>query len=242
MALFVNGKSRKRDELRDLLDMDIISRKTKMNYVLDYLKEHYKTIFIVLFVLYCFSSNIYIYNRFNALRQSVIASKAQIDSAMQLRKNLVPALTMIVYQFINHERNVFMGAVEARENSLSGGIEMKKLAESLEGIMGKDISSQALSRFIAIAENYPNLASSQSYQNLITQISEVETRIYEKRGEYNTVVNEYNTKLTTFPANISGMIMGFKMESYFEWDNTSEWVFITKQDEGELPVSMKSGA
>ena len=158
-----------------------------------------------------------------------------------MRQNIVPALTVVVYQFINHEKNVFLKTVEARGSSEKSSYELDGLKKDLLNISTGPMSKGALSKFIAVAENYPQLVSSQAYQLLITQISDIEKQIYEKRLEYNNEVNAYNTKLSVFPDNAISLTLGFHLQPYFEWDDGPEWVFTTTQDQGELPVSMYKG-
>ncbi|GAI82637.1 unnamed protein product [marine sediment metagenome] len=158
-----------------------------------------------------------------------------------MRQNIIPGLTAAVNQFINHERNVFLSAVKAREDSLSMSKDIEKLIQSLKEISGRDFPPNALSRFMAVAENYPRLVSSPPYQLLISQIADVENQIYNKRIEYNDAVNVYNTYLSTFPANMVGRPMRFRLQPYFSWENKPEWVFPANPDSGEPPLEMKLG-
>ena len=168
---------------------------------------------------------IYYFNALIVAKQQVENLRAQIEGAIQMRENIIPGLTMAVDRFIGHERGVFLSAIKAREDSLSGPKDTEDLVQALEEIKGSDFSPSDLSRFMAVAENYPTLVSSQSYQLLIDQIGDVENKIYEKRIEYNDAVNVYNTQLSTVPANLVGAIMRFRLEPYFEWDREPEWVF-----------------
>lgn len=240
MPIFKRKKSMREDEIRELLDMDVVSKNKPLVKTKEFLRRYYKHIIIILFVGLVFIRNVYYFNVLTIMRQQVENIHAQIESARQMRQNLVPALTVVVYQFINHEKNVFLKAVEARENSLSGGGDAKELLDSLRQLTGADVSSSALAKFIAVAENYPQLVSNQSYQLLISQVSDVENQIYKKRIEYNEAVNNYNTRLSTFPVNIIGRCMGFYLKPYFQWENKAEWLFVASPDQGELPVSMVS--
>ncbi|GAF88286.1 unnamed protein product [marine sediment metagenome] len=78
---------------------------------------------------------------------------------------------------------------------------------------------------MAVAENYPQLVSSQPYKVLVERIAKAEDQIYDKRVEYNNSVNVYNTRLSTFPANLIGRVMYFRLQPYFSWDDKPEWVF-----------------
>jgi LemA protein len=240
ISAFRKKKAMHENELKDLLDMEVVSKKKYLVKTGEFLRRYYKHTIIALFVAFCIIRNIYYFNTLTIMRQQVTNIHAQIESALQMRQNLIPALTIVVYQFINHEKNVFLKAVEARENSLSGGRDTKELLNSLKQLTGMDVSSNDLARFMAVAENYPQLVSNQSYQLLIGRITDVENQIYQKRIEYNDTVNNYNTRLSTFPVNVIGRCMGFYLKPYFKWENKAEWLFVTSPEEGELPVNMVS--
>jgi len=237
-AIFKDKVTRRKDALQEILDIETDHRKGRWRLISRFIVQYYKIILIVLFILYSVTIHVHYYNVLTVMNQQVTNVRAQIESALQMRQNLVPALTVVVYQFINHEKNVFLTAVEAREKSLSTSVDTKKLTKGLKDLTGITVSPEALSRFMAVAENYPQLVSSQSYQLLISKIADVETLIFNKRIEYNEVVNVYSTRLKTFPVNMMGRMMGFRDQPYFEWDNKPEWVFETKSSFGELPINM----
>ena len=238
--LFKDKKTKRRDTLNGLLDLEVVHKNKRFDKFFKFFRERYKVILISAFVLYSAAIHIHYFNALTVMEQQVTNTKAQIESGLQMRQNLVPALTTVVYQFITHEKNVFLSAVKARENSLSASAGMDKLMGSLKELTGTEFSKSSLSRFMAVAENYPQLVSSGSYQLLIGRIAEVENQIFTKRLEYNNAVNQYNTRLCTFPVNMLGRVMGFRIEPYFTWTNKPEWVFVTNPESGELPVSMKA--
>ena len=110
----------------------------------------------------------------------------------------------------------------------------------MKNLNGALNSSNALSKIMAIAENYPQLVTSDSYRLLLGQIADVENQIYKKRVEYNDAVNVYNTRFLTFPVNLIGGMLGFSKQPYFEWTNKPEWAFSEKSSSGELPISMET--
>jgi len=236
--IFRTRGTKRKDDLKELLKLETTNHKDFFKVMLQGIRQHYKIILIMIVVAFSFIKNVLYFNSFNVMDQRVTTAMAQIDSALQMRQNLVPALTVIVYQFINHEKNVFLKTVEAREGS-AGSRDIENLKKGLQSFSNGAVSTEALSKFIAVAENYPQLVSSQSYQLLISQITDVEKQIYTKRVEYNEEANVYNTALSLFPANMVGRVMGFRMKPYFNWKNASEWVFTSTEKHGELPVSME---
>lgn len=238
---FQSKKSRREENLNGLLTEDITGNKSFWRKLSAFLRARYKIVLVVIWALISFSVHVYFYNRLTIMRQDVNNMKSQIESALQMRQNLVPALTTVVYQFIQHENNIFLKAVESREDSLLKTEDMTRVMDKLKGLIGKDFSPGALSKLIAVAENYPKLVTSESYQLLISQISGVENQIFERRIEYNDTVNRYNTLLSLFPINMIGRTSGFRRAPYFAWqENKAEWSFTYAREEGEMPVSMQT--
>lgn len=233
-------KTKRKEQVRNILGSEQFQKKGRFSVLGQFIAEHFKIILAAVVVVACVSLHIYYFNKLTTMEQQVTNLRSQIESGLQMRRNIVPALTLVVHQFINHEKDVFLSAVEAREKSLNGSKEMEKLIQELKGLTGDDISSSALSRFMAVAENYPQLVSSQSYQLLISQIADVENQIYKKRIEYNEAVNVYNTRLSTFPANMVGKVLRFRLQPYFSWENEPEWIFEANPQSREPPLRMKS--
>ena len=235
--------TKRREELRDILDVKKNGRKTAYCHLLwKYVKERYRAILIAITLIVCFATGVYYFNNLIVMQQQVENLRAQIESALQMRQNTLPGLTIVVNRFIDHEKEVFLSAVEARENSLGAPKDTDVLARTLKQITGADLPVGNLTKLMAVAENYPSLVSNQSYQLLIGQITGVENQIYSKRLEYNDAVNNYNTYLCTFPANAIGGMMAFRVKPYFEWDNKPEWTFVADSQRYEPPLKMKPGS
>lgn len=242
LSPFQNRKNRRKQNLDSLLEEKIVKETLRQRLGV-FLKKRYKAIAVVVWLLFSFFYHIYYYNRLVVTSQDVSNMKSQIESALQLRQNLVPALTTVVYQFIQHENNIFLRALESRKDSLSPYDGRLKNLETLKGLNGKNFPEGTLSKLIALAENYPSLVSSESYKLLISQIAEVENQIFKQRVEYNNVVNDYNTLLSLFPVNIIGLTSGFQKAAYFTWEaSKAEWSFTYIQEKGEIPVSMQPAA
>ncbi len=75
----------------------------------------------------------------------------------------------------------------------------------------------AISRLLAIAENYPNLKADQTYIRLMDEMAGTENRIAVARREYNNRVGAYNIKVRTIPAAWFASAFGFEAKkSYSE--------------------------
>jgi len=76
--------------------------------------------------------------------------------------------------------------------------------------------SQALSKIIAVAENYPELKANTNFQDLQTSLKELEDSIQKSRRYYNGAVRDFNTMIIVFPQNLLAGMFGFKKEPFFE--------------------------
>jgi LemA protein len=157
---------------------------------------------------------IYYYNIFVNLQQNILNIRGQIESSFQMRENLVPVLTSTVTNFVEHEDNVFTHTTETRADSVR-----EAKVDASGGNAG------LLSKLLAIAEQYPDLKSSEPFQLLMSKIADAETTIWQKRIEYNNIVDRYNSIVTSFPGFAYAFLFGFRRESYFKWAGKPEWVF-----------------
>ena len=121
----------------------------------------------------------------------------------QRRADLIPNLVETVKGYAAHEKDVLEGVVEARAKAtqvtvspetLSDPEAFKKFQESQSGLTG------ALSRLLAVVENYPDLKANQNFLALQAQLEGTENRIAVARRDYIEAVREYNTTLKTFPS------------------------------------------
>jgi len=234
-----NGNSKRREELRSILSVGRTRRKGRLHGLQRYVAAHFKMLLTVLVLVACVITHVYYFNILTTMRQQVSNLHAQLESGLQMRRNIVPSLTVAVNRFINYEKHVFLSAVESREKSLTMSEDLEKLVQSLKHFSGKSLSAGDLSRLMAVAENYPQLVSIQSYKLLLDQIADVENQIYSKRIEYSEAVNRYNTTLTRFPANAIGRIMGFRTQPYPTWDRKAEWAFVAETERGDSALRVE---
>ena len=150
------------------------------------------------------------YNRFVTLGESVKAAWAQVDNQLERRNDLIPNLVNTVKGYASHEKEIFENVAAARA-MMSGA---KTVGEKIQASQGMD---NALSRLLAIAENYPQLKANENFIRLQDELAGTENRIATERMRYNEVVRSYNIALKTFPANIIASIFRFTEQStYFK--------------------------
>jgi len=163
------------------------------------------------------SSHVYYYNYFTDGLYKTRLEMTQIEAEKQRRNDLIPNLVKAVNDYMAFESKIFQHAADVRSalTNLSSIPEAQPLQLSLE---------KSLSRFQAVAENYPDLKASATYQNLMKELSDTETRIAAARMRYNQAANFYNSRLRMFPGVIFGWVMRFGPQPTFESDSAASKV------------------
>lgn len=168
------------------------------------------------------------YNGFVQLEEDVNQSYAQIENQLQRRLDLIPNLVETVKGFADQEQDVIDSVTEARSN-LAGAEGVGEQAEADAELSG------ALSRLLVVVENYPEIRSSENFQQLSDELAGTENRIAVARQDYNGTVSEFNRKARSFPGNMIAGIFGFDEKEYFEADpdasEAPEVDFGTDEDE-----------
>ena len=154
---------------------------------------------------------IVIYNRLVALRQKRLNAFSDVDVQLKQRYDLIPNLVETVKAYAKHEDKVFMQVTEARASAMKSrdaGIEGRAAAESVLGA--------AMMQLMAVAENYPELKANQNFQQLQSELSDLENKIAAARRFFNNATSELNTAIQQFPAVLIAGSLGFKSEVFFE--------------------------
>ena len=140
---------------------------------------------------------------------------AQIEAELQRRNDLIPGLVKAVTDYMAYEGKVFVHAADVR--SALGSLKDFPKDGATQPIDPQSIANfkTAISKFQAVAENYPDLKSSVTYQNLMTELANTETRLAMARTRYNTSANLYNTTLELVPGVFFGYALGFRHAKTF---------------------------
>src|SRR5262245_3307181 len=149
------------------------------------------------------------YNKFTTQEEAVKAAWSEVQVQLQRRNDLIPNLVETVKGYASQERDIFTAIAESRSKLIGA----KTTEEQVEAA---NQQTAALSRLLAIVENYPQLKSDANFQRLMDELSGTEARIAVARRRYNETAQQYNTLRRTFPSNITGKIFGFKEYPYFE--------------------------
>ncbi|MDP2070813.1 LemA family protein [Methylotenera sp.] len=162
------------------------------------------------------------YNKFQSLDEEVKASWSEVLNQYQRRADLVPNLVNVVKGYAAHEKEVLTQVADARSRVGSMQVTAEVLNDpeafaKFQAAQGQMTS--ALSRLMAIAENYPNLKADQGFRDLQAQLEGTENRITVARNRYIETIKGYNVAVRSFPENLTAMMFGYKTKPSFIVEN-----------------------
>ena len=149
------------------------------------------------------------YNGLVGRNEAVDSGWAQVETQYQRRFDLIPNLVESVKGIMEQEQEVFNALAEARTR-YSGAQTVDQKAAAAGQV------ESALGRLLVIAENYPQLKSSDTVQTLMAQLEGTENRISVERKRFNDSVQSLNMTIKRFPSNIIAGMFGFGERTYFE--------------------------
>lgn len=179
---------------------------------------------LVLLALFGFGS----YNSLVNLDETVESCWSQIDNQLQRRADLIPNLVATVKGYAAHEEAVFTQVNEARAK-LAGAQSVRDAAQADARLSG------ALSRLLAVVENYPNLKADANFRRLQDELAGTENRIAVARMDYNNAVRRFNAAIRRFPTVIFARLLGFTPKDYFQAEPGAQSV--PKVDFGTPPAA-----
>jgi LemA protein len=162
------------------------------------------------------------YNDFQRLDEQVKSNWSEVLNQYQRRADLVPNLVNTVKGFAAQERQVLtqvteararVGSIQATPELVNDEAAFKKFQEAQAGM------SSALSRLIAVSENYPQLKSDANFRDLQAQLEGTENRIAVARNRYIKAVQEYNVLVRQFPSNLTAMLFHYPVKANFSVEN-----------------------
>jgi LemA protein len=160
---------------------------------------------IVVAVLWAVS----VYNGLVSMRQRVNQAFADIDVQMRQRHDLIPNLVETVKGYAAHERGTLDEVVKARNAAISAQDPTQKIA-------AENMLSGALRQLFALSEAYPDLKANANFQQLQSELSDIENKIAAARRFFNNAVQEYNSGIQRFPAALFASAFGFAPQTFFD--------------------------
>lgn len=164
------------------------------------------------------------YNSMVKMDEKVSEQWAQVENVYQRRADLIPNLVNTVKGYADFEKDVLTSVTEARSKATSVNVDASKLTpEAIQNFQAAQGQlSSALSKLLVVVEKYPDLKANQNFLELQAQLEGTENRIAVERNKFNTVTQEYNSKIRTFPNNITAGMFGFTKKGYFEAEKGAE--------------------
>jgi LemA protein len=166
---------------------------------------------LVLLVLFVIAA----YNALIRLRNQVDNAWSQIDVQLKRRHDLIPNLVETARGYMKHERGTFEAITEARSRAM--GAKTVSEASKAEGALG-----EALSKFMLVVENYPDLKANQNFLAVQEELTGTENRISFARQSYNDQVLFFNNKIQMFPSNVVANTFNFSKRDFFELETGAE--------------------
>ena len=158
------------------------------------------------------------------LDENVKGKWGAVQTQYQRRADLIPNLVETVKGAANFEKSTLTAVIEARAKATSVQVDPTKLTpESIQQFQAAQGQlSSALGRLLAVSEAYPQLRANESFMGLQAQLEGTEDRITVARKDFNDAVQDYNTKIRKFPANLTAKMFGFTEKGYFQAEAGSD--------------------
>ncbi len=159
------------------------------------------------------------YNTLQLQDEAVAASWSEVLNQYKRRTDLVPNLVEVVKGYAAHESKVLTDVTLARASvaNVQATPELVNDPAALQKFIDAQNQMQgALSRLMAITENYPDLKANSNFQNLAVQLEGTENRIAVARQRYIESIAAYNGTVRKFPTNLTAKAFDMQRKPQFE--------------------------
>lgn len=148
------------------------------------------------------------YNRLVKLDQAANQSFADIDVQLKQRQDLIPNLVETVKGYAEHERGTLDAVTQARAAAAG--------ARTVEDkVQAENMLTGALGRLFAVSEAYPDLKANTNFQQLQSELSDIENKLAAARRFFNNSINEFNASRRQFPTVLFAGLFGFGSDKAF---------------------------
>ena len=165
------------------------------------------------------------YNTLQAKDESVIGAWSEVQNQYQRRADLVPNLVNVVKGYAKHEEQVLTEVTQARANVAGLKVDKEVLENPELFKKYQEAQSQmtgALSRLLAVTENYPDLKANEQFRDLQVQLEGTENRIAVARNRYISTVQDYNTYVRQFPQAMTAKVIGMDTKENFSAESSAQ--------------------
>lgn len=162
------------------------------------------------------------YNTMQAQDEQVKAAWSEVLNQYQRRADLIPNLVNTVKGYAEHEKDVLVQVTDARAKvgtiqATPALLDDPQAFDKFQHAQGE--LSGALSRLLAVSENYPQLKADANFRDLQAQLEGTENRITVARNRYIKAVEEYNVTVRSFPSNLTAKMFGYAVKPNFTVEN-----------------------
>lgn len=166
------------------------------------------------------------YNEMQTNDEAVKAAWGNVEATLQRRLDLIPNLVETVKGYASHEKDTLTAVTEARAKATQIKLTPETLADPKAMAAFQQAQGQmqsALSRLLAVAENYPQLKADQNFRDLQHQLEGTENRINVARQRYNEAVQVYNGSIRTFPNSMTNsLLLHLAPKEYYKADDAAQ--------------------
>ena len=165
------------------------------------------------------------YNTLQVKDEAVTAAWSEVQNQYQRRADLVPNLVNVVTGYAKHEEQVVTEVTQARANVAGLKVDKEVLEDPALFQKYQEAQAQmtgALSRLIAVSENYPDLKANEQFRDLQVQLEGTENRIAVARNRYITTVQDFNSYSRQFPQVMTAKVIGMDTKPNFSAEQSAQ--------------------
>jgi LemA protein len=166
-------------------------------------------IWLAMIGLAIFAPAVWLYNRIVAERNLVRQGYADIDVQLKRRADLVPQLVEAVRGYAAHEKALLTSVAELRAAAIAAPKPAERFGHERE-------LGERLQNLVLLQEAYPQLKADANFRDLSAKLVEVEDALQYARRFYNGAVQQYLTRIESFPDNIMAKLFRFQPMPFFE--------------------------
>jgi LemA protein len=188
------------------------------------MKKWLPLIIIIIIAIGLYMKGKSFYNSVIEEEENIGEQWSKVESAYQLRNDLVPNLMRVAERYAQYEQETFKVVTDARSKATSIQIDPSNITpeklEQFKQVQGSMTS--ALSRLLAVFERYPDLKANENYKEVMNSYDRIEKRIKVERDRFNETITPYNNLVRQFPNNLYASVFGFEKKSRFNADNEAK--------------------
>lgn len=165
------------------------------------------------------------YNTLQVKDEAVTAAWSEVQNQYQRRADLVPNLVNVVKGYAAHEEQVLTEVTQARANVAGLKVDREVLEDPELFQRYQEAQAQmtsALSRLLAVTENYPDLKANEQFRDLQIQLEGTENRIAVARNRYITTVQDFNSYARQFPQVMTAKVIGMDTKPNFSAEQSAQ--------------------